>query len=196
MEWSLAVIAAAVLLVAAFSRALTGTPVTPAMVFVGLGLVLGPKVLNGQDRRVLCEVGVAPFQRQPPIVRPAQDEQVLRQPDQPVRLLGGVPEDQLKAEEEFASIVVDPKINAEFAFLKGSSPVRVDVPTDKLDECNTLVLDSLKKPDFSVENPFYIGDGDWINPVWNTMYTFQCDERMSTEDVLRRLRSEHRAIFR
>ena len=49
VEWSLAIIAAAVLLVAAFSRVLVGTPVTPAMVFVSLGLLLGPKVLDGVD---------------------------------------------------------------------------------------------------------------------------------------------------
>ena len=55
--------------------------------------------------------------------------------------------------------------------------MRIDVPTDKLDECNTLVLDSLKKPDFSVENPFYIADPDWINSVWNTMFTFQGDPK-------------------
>ena len=56
-------------------------------------------------------------------------------------ILGGVDDATLKAEEDFATLVVDPKINAEFAYLKGSSPVRIDVPTDKLDECNTLVLD-------------------------------------------------------
>ena len=56
-------------------------------------------------------------------------------------ILGGVDDATLKAEEEFASIVVDPKINAEFAFYKGSSPVRIDVPTDKLDVCNKVVLE-------------------------------------------------------
>ena len=49
--------------------------------------------------------------------------------------------------------------------------MRLDVPTDKLDACNQLVLDSLKKPDFSVQNPFNIADPDWHNSVWNTMYT-------------------------
>ena len=92
--------------------------------------------------------------------------------------------------------VVDPKINAEFAFHKGSSPVRIDVPTDKLDACNTLVLDSLKKPGFSVENPFYIGDGDWINSVWNTMYTFQGDPKMSTDDAIAMLKKEYAAVFK
>ena len=110
-------------------------------------------------------------------------------------ILGGVDEATLKAEEEFASIVVDPKINAEFAAHKGSSPVRTDVPTDKLDACNQLVLDSLKKPDFSVQNPFYIADLDWQNSVWNTMFTFQGDKSMTTDDVIEQLKSEYDAIF-
>lgn len=110
-------------------------------------------------------------------------------------ILGGVPDDQLKAEEEFASIVVDPKINAEFASIKGSSPVRIDVPTDKLDECNMLVLNSLKKPNFSVQNPFNIGDTDWINSVWNTMFTFQGDPSMTADDVVAKFKSEYDQVF-
>jgi glucose/mannose transport system substrate-binding protein len=110
-------------------------------------------------------------------------------------ILGGVAPDILKAEEEFASIVVDPKINAEFAFHKGSSPVRVDVPTDKLDACNTLVLDSLKKPNFSVENTNYIADQDWQNSVWNTMFTFQGNPKMTTDDAIAALKKEYDSIF-
>ncbi len=110
-------------------------------------------------------------------------------------MLGGVDEATAKAEEEFAAVAVDPKINAEFAFYKGSSPVRLDVPTDKLDACNTLVLDDLKKPGFSVQNPFYIADGDWINSVWNTMFTLQGDQNMTTDDAIKMLKSEYDAIF-
>jgi sodium/hydrogen antiporter len=47
MEWSLAVLALALLGVAAVSRRLSGTPVTPAMLFVVAGVVLGPQVLDG-----------------------------------------------------------------------------------------------------------------------------------------------------
>jgi ABC-type glycerol-3-phosphate transport system substrate-binding protein len=108
----------------------------------------------------------------------------------------GVTAEALKAELEFASVVVDPVKNGEFAALKGATPVRTDAPVSGLDQCNQLVLSSLQRADFSVQNPFYVGDADWINSVWNTMFTFQCDERMSTQDVLRRLRGEHRAIFR
>ena len=107
----------------------------------------------------------------------------------------GVTAETLAAELEFATVVVDPANNGEFAALKGATPIRTDAPASGLDQCNQLVLNSLKRADYSVQNPFYVGDSDWINSVWNTMYTFQCDERMSTDDVLRRLRSEHRAIF-
>jgi ABC-type glycerol-3-phosphate transport system substrate-binding protein len=110
-------------------------------------------------------------------------------------ILGGVAPDVLKAEEDFASIVVDPKVNAEFAFHKGSSPVRTDVPTDKLDACNTLVLDSLKKPNFSVENTNYIADPDWQNSVWNVMFTFQGNPKMTTDDVIAALKKEYDSIF-
>ncbi|MER8613877.1 extracellular solute-binding protein [Mesorhizobium sp. M0435] len=110
-------------------------------------------------------------------------------------ILGGQPDDVLKAELDFAGTVVDPKINAEFASIKGSSPVRLDVPTDKLDACNQLVLDSLKKPGFSVQNPFNISDTDWLNSVWNTMYTFQGDPDMTVDDVIGDFRSEYAAVF-
>ena len=49
MEWSLAVVALALLGVAAISGRLQGTPITPAMVFVAFGVLVGPKVLDGID---------------------------------------------------------------------------------------------------------------------------------------------------
>ena len=49
MEWSLAIVALALLGVAAMSRRLSGTPVTPAMLFVAVGLLVGPEVLDGID---------------------------------------------------------------------------------------------------------------------------------------------------
>lgn len=112
-------------------------------------------------------------------------------------ILGGDPvsDDQLAAEFEMAKIVVDPVNNAEFAFWKGSTPVRNDAPADRLDACNKLVLDSLAKDNFWVLNPFYISDSDWINSVWNTMYTFQGDPNMTTDDVIEVLKDEYDAIF-
>jgi NhaP-type Na+/H+ or K+/H+ antiporter len=49
MEWTLAIVAAALLGVAAVSRLLTGTPVTPAMALVACGLLVGPQLLDGVD---------------------------------------------------------------------------------------------------------------------------------------------------
>ena len=49
MEWALAIVAVALLGVAAFSTRLAGTPITPAMVFVAVGVVVGPRVLDGVD---------------------------------------------------------------------------------------------------------------------------------------------------
>jgi sodium/hydrogen antiporter len=49
VDWSLAILAATLLGVAAISRRLYGTPVTPAMVFVVVGLLLGPRVLGEID---------------------------------------------------------------------------------------------------------------------------------------------------
>src|SRR3954465_1808793 len=47
MEGALALIALALLGVAAVSRRLAGTPITPAILFVAFGLLVGPEVLDG-----------------------------------------------------------------------------------------------------------------------------------------------------
>jgi NhaP-type Na+/H+ or K+/H+ antiporter len=66
VSWTLATIALAVLVVAAISGRLTGTPITPAMLFVGLGLLAGPRVLDeidvaptGDTVRTLAEATLA-----------------------------------------------------------------------------------------------------------------------------------------
>src|ERR1700716_2307207 len=66
MKWSLALVALAVLAVAAVSRRLSGTPVTAAMVFVAIGVLVGPEVAgevdpspSGQAVRTLAEATLA-----------------------------------------------------------------------------------------------------------------------------------------
>ena len=49
MEWALALVALALVGVAAVSGRLSGTPITPAIVFVAFGLLVGPQVLDGID---------------------------------------------------------------------------------------------------------------------------------------------------
>ena len=66
MEWALALVALALIGVAAVSGRLSGTPITPAMLFVAFGVVVGPQVLGGIDLassgstvRVLAEATLA-----------------------------------------------------------------------------------------------------------------------------------------
>ncbi|HYI18060.1 MAG TPA: cation:proton antiporter [Solirubrobacteraceae bacterium] len=66
MEWTLAILALTLLGVGAVSRRLSGTPVTPAMVFVAVGLLVGPQVLgeielasSGGTVRTLAEATLA-----------------------------------------------------------------------------------------------------------------------------------------
>jgi sodium/hydrogen antiporter len=47
--WSIVIVATALLGVAAVSRRLTGTPLTPAMVLVAVGVLVGPQLLGGVD---------------------------------------------------------------------------------------------------------------------------------------------------
>ena len=49
MEWTLAAVAVAVLAVAAVSRRISGTSITPAILFVAIGIVVGPRVLGEVD---------------------------------------------------------------------------------------------------------------------------------------------------
>ena len=66
MEWALAVIAGALIVVGAVSRRVDGTPITPAIIFVGIGLLVGTKALdlvdaapNGESVRFLAEATLA-----------------------------------------------------------------------------------------------------------------------------------------
>jgi NhaP-type Na+/H+ or K+/H+ antiporter len=49
MEWGLTIVALALLAVAAVSKRIDRSPITPAILFVAIGLLVGPKVLDGLD---------------------------------------------------------------------------------------------------------------------------------------------------
>ena len=49
VEWSLTFVALALIAVAAISKRISGTPITPAILFVAFGLLVGPEVLGGID---------------------------------------------------------------------------------------------------------------------------------------------------
>ena len=85
--------------------------------------------------------------------------------------------------------------SADFAAKKGSTPVRLDAAKDGLDQCNVLVLDSLKDESKSVQSPFNIADADWIRSVWNVMFKFWGDPNMTSDDVVKELKSQYDTIF-
>jgi NhaP-type Na+/H+ or K+/H+ antiporter len=97
MEWALALVALALVGVGAVSQRLSGTPITPAMLFVAFGLLVGPELLDGIDLssssatvRTLAEATLA-------LVLFADASRIdlgalRRSVDVPVRLLGiGLP---------------------------------------------------------------------------------------------------------
>jgi sodium/hydrogen antiporter len=49
VEWTLTIVAVALIAVAAVSKRLSGSPITPAILFVSIGLLVGPKILGGID---------------------------------------------------------------------------------------------------------------------------------------------------
>jgi NhaP-type Na+/H+ or K+/H+ antiporter len=49
MEWALTIVALVLIGVAAVSKRISGTPITPAILFVSIGLLVGPKALDGID---------------------------------------------------------------------------------------------------------------------------------------------------
>ena len=49
MEWSLTIVALALMAVAAVSKRLSGSPITPAILFVSFGLLVGPEVLDAVE---------------------------------------------------------------------------------------------------------------------------------------------------
>jgi glucose/mannose transport system substrate-binding protein len=102
---------------------------------------------------------------------------------------------QKQAELEFAKLDTDPKVTADFAAKKGSTPVRTDVDPASLDVCNKIVLDSLKKPDMSVQNPFNISDADWVRSVWNVMFKFWGDQTETSDQAISELKDQYNTIF-
>jgi glucose/mannose transport system substrate-binding protein len=99
------------------------------------------------------------------------------------------------AELEVAKLDTDPQVTADFAAKKGSTPVRLDAVKDNLDQCNTLVLDSLKDESKSVQNPFNIADSDWVRSVWNVMFKFWGDPNETSDDVIKQLKDQYDQVF-
>lgn len=111
-------------------------------------------------------------------------------------LLGGQPEAKDKAELDFASVVVDPVVNADFAAAKGATPVRADAPTDKLDVCSNGVLDILKDPTHQVQNPHSMVDPDWQASIWEVAFNFWSNPSTSVDDAIASMKSNYETIVK
>jgi glucose/mannose transport system substrate-binding protein len=103
--------------------------------------------------------------------------------------------DVAEAQKKFASVVVDPAISAEFAAKKGSTPVVLNAPTEHLDECNQIVLDTLKDPARQRQNPHNTADADWFNATWDVVDRFWTDPSMTEEQAMAQFQEAYDAVF-
>ncbi len=110
-------------------------------------------------------------------------------------LLGGQAEDVQNAELDFASVVLDPASQAEFAAAKGSTPVRLDAPAESLDACSTEVLRILEDPAQQVQNPHNTADADWQDSIWNVVFNFWSDPNMTVEDAIAEMKDNYDTIL-
>jgi glucose/mannose transport system substrate-binding protein len=100
-----------------------------------------------------------------------------------------------EAQKKFASVIVDPAITAEFAAQKGSTPVVLNAPTENLDECNKIVLDTLKDPAKQKQNPHNTADPDWFNATWDVIDRFWTDPSMTEDQAIAGFQEAHDSIF-
>ncbi|TCL71040.1 ABC transporter substrate-binding protein [Rhizobium sp. BK251] len=100
-----------------------------------------------------------------------------------------------KAQEVMAATQVDPKVNADFAAAKGSTPVVLNAPTDKLDQCNKVVLEQLADPAKQHPNPNNTADADWYQATGQVIDHFWNDPNMTSEQAIEELRNQYSSIF-
>ena len=110
-------------------------------------------------------------------------------------LLGGQSAEMDQAELDFASVVVDPEVQAEFAMAKGSTPVRLDAPESALDACSEEVLHILSDPAHQVQNPHSMSDADWQNSIWDVVFNFWSDPSISVDDAIAQMEENYDIIL-
>jgi glucose/mannose transport system substrate-binding protein len=109
--------------------------------------------------------------------------------------LGGQPEDKTKAELDFASVVLDPNIQADFALAKGSTPTRLDAPKEKLDVCSAEVLNALNDKAKQVPNPHNTADEDWRTAIDIVSFKYWSDPSMTTDAAIAELKDQFDTIL-
>ena len=109
-------------------------------------------------------------------------------------LLGNQSEAKDKAELDFASVVLDPQIQADFAAVKGSTPVRLDAPEGSLDACSVEVLHMLSEP-AQVPSPHNLVDADWQSSIWDVVFNFWSDPAMTPDEAIEQMKSNYDYIL-
>ncbi|HHY50047.1 MAG TPA: carbohydrate ABC transporter substrate-binding protein [Alphaproteobacteria bacterium] len=109
-------------------------------------------------------------------------------------LLGGQPEDKTKGELDFAATVLDPRVQADFALAKGSTPVRLDAPPEALDDCSKEVLNALNDVHRQVPNPHNTADEDWRTALDIVSFNFWSDPEMTVDEAIEEARGQFEAI--
>jgi glucose/mannose transport system substrate-binding protein len=94
-----------------------------------------------------------------------------------------------KAQEDFALDAVDPVVSAAFNAQKGATPVRDDVDPAALDQCNKLVLDTLKDPNRQVANPFNTADADWYRTIWDEADKFWNNKKETNDEFIKAMQA-------
>ena len=110
-------------------------------------------------------------------------------------LLGGQSKEKTDAELRFAAIVADPKIQGDFAAIKGSTPTRLDAPADKLDICSQKVLTALADPNDQVQNPNSMVDADWMSSLWDVYFAYWSDPTMTADAAIAKMKENYDTIL-
>ena len=109
-------------------------------------------------------------------------------------LLGGQPPEMDQAELDFASVVLDPAVQAAFAAEKGSTPTRLDA-TGEVDACSREVLSILENPEGQVPNPNSMVDADWQSSLWDVIFNYWSDPEMTADEAIAQMQENYETIL-
>ncbi|TNC64199.1 ABC transporter substrate-binding protein [Rubellimicrobium roseum] len=109
-------------------------------------------------------------------------------------VLGGQSPEMDAAELDFARVVLDPAVQAEFAAAKGSTPTRLDA-VGEVDVCSQYVLDVLEDPARQVPSPHSTVDADWMSSMWDVLFTYWSDPEMTADEAIEQLKENYETIL-
>jgi glucose/mannose transport system substrate-binding protein len=109
-------------------------------------------------------------------------------------VLGGQAPEMDAAELDFARVVLDPAVQAEFAAAKGSTPTRLDAQGE-VDVCSQYVLGVLEDAERQVPNPHSTVDADWQSSMWDVLFNYWSDPEMTADEAISQLQENHDTIL-